>query len=88
MPNIWSGTLVTWGCPALIAAIVAGGHEPHQVGFEIRAVGLNPQTARMNGMSVSKVAIVTFALGRWRFRRAAGSIFILGINGPCRRASR
>ena len=82
MPNIWSGTLVTWGLPlALIAAIVAWAVMSRtKLGFEIRAVGLNPQTARMNGMSVGKVAIVTFALGG-AFAGLAGSIFILGING-------
>ena len=82
MPNIWTGTLVTWGLPlALIAAIVAWAiMNRTALGFEIRAVGLNPQTARMNGMSVSKVAIVTFALGG-AFAGLAGSIFILGING-------
>ena len=82
MPNIWSGTLVTWGLPlALIAAILAWAVMSRtKLGFEIRAVGLNPQTARMNGMSVGKVAIVTFALGV-AFAGLAGSIFILGING-------
>jgi general nucleoside transport system permease protein len=82
MPNIWTGTLVTWGLPlAVIAAIVAWAlMNRTSLGFEIRAVGLNPRTAQMNGMSVSKVAIVTFAVGG-AFAGLAGSIFILGVNG-------
>ena len=82
MPNIWEGTLVTWGAPlALLAAVVAWVVMTRtRLGFEIRAVGLNPNAARMNGMSVAKVAIVTFMLGG-AFAGLGGAIFILGING-------
>jgi ABC-type uncharacterized transport system permease subunit len=81
MPNIWEGTLVTWGLPlAVIAVIVAWViMNRNKLGFEIRAVGLNANAARMSGMSVGKVAIVTFMLGG-AFAGLAGSIFILGIN--------
>jgi len=81
MPNVWEGTLVTVGAPlALVAAIVAWViMNRTKLGFEIRAVGLNPDAARMNGMSVGKVAIVTFTLGG-AFAGLAGAIFILGIN--------
>jgi ABC-type uncharacterized transport system permease subunit len=82
MPNIWTGTLVTWGAPlALVAVVVAWVIMSRtSLGFEIRAVGLNPDAARMNGMSVGKIAIVTFLLGG-AFAGLAGAIFVLGING-------
>jgi general nucleoside transport system permease protein len=81
MPNIWEGTLVTWGLPlAVIAVIVAWAiMNRTKLGFEIKAVGLNNRAAEMNGMSTAKVAIVTFALGG-AFAGLAGAIFIMGIN--------
>jgi len=81
MPNIWEGTLVTWGAPlAVVAALVAWiVMSRTKLGFEVRAVGLNPNAARMNGMSVGKVAVVTFMLGG-AFAGLAGAIFLLGIN--------
>lgn len=81
MPNIWDGTLVTWGLPlAVIAVIVAWAvMNRTKLGFEIKAIGLNPNAAEMNGMSRAKVAVVTFGLGG-AFAGLAGAIFILGIN--------
>jgi general nucleoside transport system permease protein len=82
MPNIWHGTLVTVGAPlALVAVVVAWVILARtRQGFEISAIGLNPNASRMNGMSTRKVAIVTFALGG-AFAGLAGAVFILGING-------
>jgi simple sugar transport system permease protein len=82
LPNIWPNTLVTLGaafafCAAVIAWVVMSRT---RLGFEIRAVGLNPNAARMNGMSIGRVAIVSFTLGG-AFAGLAGAIFILGING-------
>jgi general nucleoside transport system permease protein len=81
MPNIWQGTLVTWGLPLAVVAVVVGWAIMNRtkLGFEIKAVGLNNRAAEMNGMSTAKVAIMTFALGG-AFAGLAGSIFILGIN--------
>jgi ABC-type uncharacterized transport system permease subunit len=81
MPNIWTGTLVTWGAPLAAVAVVVAWvvMSRTRLGFEIRAIGLNPDAARMNGMSVGKIAIVTFTLGG-AFAGLAGAIFILGIN--------
>ena len=82
LPNIWPGTLVTLGAVlAVVAAAIAWVIMSRtRLGFEIRAIGLNANAARMNGMSISRVAIVTFMLGG-AFAGLAGSIFILGING-------
>lgn len=82
LPNIWSGTLVTLGAVlAVVAAAVAWVVMARtRLGFEIRAIGLNANAARMSGMSISRVAIVTFLLGG-AFAGLAGGIFILGING-------
>jgi simple sugar transport system permease protein len=82
LPNIWPNTLVTLGAVLAVgAAIIAWVVMARtRLGFEIRAVGLNPNTARMNGMSVRRVAIVSFTLGG-AFAGLAGAIFILGING-------
>ena len=81
LPNIWPNTLATWGIPlAVLAALIAWViMNRTKFGFETKAVGLNPDTARMNGMSVGKVAITTFTLGG-AFAGLAGAIFILGIN--------
>lgn len=82
LPNIWTGTLVTLG--AVLAVVAAGVAwvivARTRLGFEIRAIGLNANAARMNGMSIGRVAIVTFMLGG-AFAGLAGGIFILGING-------
>jgi simple sugar transport system permease protein len=82
LPNIWPGTLVTLGAVlAVVAAAIAWVIMSRtRLGFEIRAIGLNANAARMNGMSIPRVAIVTFMLGGG-FAGLAGSIFILGING-------
>ncbi len=82
LPNIWPNTLVTLGCLlALAAAVIAWVLMARtRLGFEIRAVGLNPNAARMNGMSTTRVAIMSFTLGGM-FAGLAGAIFILGING-------
>jgi simple sugar transport system permease protein len=82
LPNIWPGTLVTLGAVlAVVAAAVAWVIMSRtRLGFEIRAIGLNANAARMNGMSIPRVAIATFTLGG-AFAGLAGAIFILGING-------
>lgn len=82
LPNIWTGTLVTLGAVfAVVAALVAWVIMARtRLGFEIRAIGLNANAARMNGMSIGRVAVVTFVLAGG-FAGLAGGIFILGING-------
>jgi general nucleoside transport system permease protein len=82
LPNIWPNTLVTLGCAlAVCAAMIAWLLMARtRLGFEIRAVGLNPNAAQMSGMSTTRVAIASFTLGG-TFAGLAGAIFILGING-------
>lgn len=82
LPSIWPNTLVTLGCVlAFCAAMIAWLLMARtRLGFEIRAVGLNPNAAQMNGMSTTRVAIASFTLGG-AFAGLAGAIFLLGING-------
>lgn len=82
MPNIWPGTLVTAGAPLAAAAAVVAWviMSRTRLGFEIRATGLNLNAARMNGMRLGRVAILTFLIGG-AFGGMAGSIYVLGING-------
>jgi general nucleoside transport system permease protein len=82
LPTIWTGTLVTAGALlALGAAVVAWVVMARsKLGFEVRAIGLNSQAARMNGMRVGRIAVVAFALGG-AFAGLAGGINVLGMNG-------
>ncbi len=82
MPNIWTGTLVTAGAPLAVAAVLVAWvlMSRTKLGFEIRATGLNANAARMNGMRLGRVAILTFLIGGG-FGGMAGSIYVLGING-------
>ena len=82
LPNIWTGTLVTAGAPLAVVAValawIVMSRTP--LGFQIRAVGLNPNAARINGMSVGRVATSAFVIGG-AFGGLAGAIAVLGING-------
>jgi general nucleoside transport system permease protein len=80
LPNIWPGTFVTAGAPLAVAAVVVAWviMARTKLGFEIRAIGLNANTARMSGMRFGKVAIVTFGLAG-AFAGLAGAIYVLGI---------
>ena len=65
LPTIWDAGLVTIG--PIIAVLVAVAlwflmkYTP--LGFKIRAVGLNPRTARLNGISGRRLALQTFVIG-------------------------
>lgn len=82
LPNVWTGTLVTVGAPlaagAAVVAWILMSRTP--LGFQIRAVGLNPNAARINGMSTGRVAALSFTIGG-AFGGLAGAIAVLGING-------
>jgi ABC-type uncharacterized transport system permease subunit len=82
LPNIWTGTLVTVGAPiaagAAVLAWIVMSRTP--LGFQIRAVGLNANAARMNGMSTGRVAVLAFTMGG-AFGGLAGGIAVMGING-------
>lgn len=82
LPNIWSGTLVTLGAPLALGAIVIAWilMSRTSLGFEIRAVGLNPNAARLHGGNTRRVMIAVFAIGG-AFGGLAGAIAVLGING-------
>ena len=82
LPNIWTGTLVTLGALLAVGAVVLAwilmSRTP--LGFEIRAVGLNRQAARISGMRTGRVMVLAFAIGG-AFGGLAGAIAVLGING-------
>lgn len=82
LPNIWTGTLVTAGAPLAAAAVVLAWilMSSTPLGFQIRAIGLNQNTARMNGMSIGRMTILSFAIGG-AFGGLAGAVAVLGING-------
>jgi len=82
LPNIWGGTLVTAGAPLAVAAVVLAWVLMARtgLGFEIRAIGLNPSTARMSGMRIGRITILAFVIGG-AFGGLAGAIAVLGING-------
>jgi ABC-type uncharacterized transport system permease subunit len=80
-PTIWTGTLVTAGAPLAAGAVLLAWvlMSRTSLGFEIRAVGLNQNAARMNGMRVGRVAVLAFVIGG-AFGGVAGAIAVLGIN--------
>jgi simple sugar transport system permease protein len=82
LPNIWTGTLITAGALLAVGAAVAAWivMKRTALGFEIRAIGLNPQASRMNGMHVGRVTVLAFAIGG-AFGGLAGGINVLGMNG-------
>jgi simple sugar transport system permease protein len=82
LPNIWEGTLVTLGFPIAVGAIVIGWilMSRTSLGFEIRAVGLNRNAARLHGSNTSRVVIGVFSIGG-AFGGLGGGIAVLGING-------
>ncbi|MQA75305.1 MAG: hypothetical protein GEU88_13345 [Solirubrobacterales bacterium] len=82
LPNIWTGTLVTAGAllalgAVLVALTLMSGTS---LGFQIRAVGLNRNAARISGMRTGRVIVLAFAIGG-AFGGLAGAIAVLGING-------
>lgn len=81
LPTIWSGTPVTAGVlVAVVAVIVAWVVMARtRLGFEIRASGLSPGAAKMNGVRVPRAMASSFALGGL-FGGLAGAVAILGIN--------
>lgn len=82
LPNIWGGTLVTLGAPVAVVAVGVAWlvMARMKLGFEIRAIGLNSQAARMNGVALTKGAVMAFILGG-AFAGLAGAINVIGVNG-------
>jgi simple sugar transport system permease protein len=81
LPNVWSGTLVTLGAPIAVAAVAIAWLVMARttLGFQIRAIGLNPRAARLNGMRVGRVGLLAFVLGG-ACAGLAGAINVLGMN--------
>ena len=81
LPNIWEGTLVTAGALLALGAVILATvlMTGTSLGFQIRAVGLNRNTARISGMRTGRVTVTAFAIGG-AFGGLAGAIAVLGIN--------
>jgi general nucleoside transport system permease protein len=81
LPNIWPGTLVTAGALLAVAAVAIAAVIVARttLGFQIRAIGLNPQAARMNGMRVGRIGVLAFALGG-ACAGLGGAVNVLGMN--------
>ncbi len=82
LPGIWTGTLVTAGAPLAVLAVLIAWLLVSRtaLGFEIRAIGLNPNAARLSGMPIGRVTVLTFLTGG-AFAGLAGGINVLGMNG-------
>ncbi|MGD9695139.1 MAG: ABC transporter permease [Thermoleophilia bacterium] len=81
LPVIWSSAGVNLGLVLAVVAVAVAWVVMRRTrsGFEIRAIGLNPAAARMNGMRVARVTVVTFVLAGL-FAGLAGSIQVIGDN--------
>lgn len=81
LPALWSGSLITAGAPvALFAVCIAWVIMSRTaLGFQIRAMGLNPRASRMNGVRIGRIVILAFALGG-AFGGLAGAVSVLGMN--------
>ena len=81
LPNIWTGTLVTAGAPLAVLAVLAAWVLVSRtaLGFEIRAIGLNANASRLNGIPIKRVTVLTFLAGG-AFAGLAGGINVLGMN--------
>lgn len=82
LPSVWSGTLVTAGALLAAGAVIIAWilTSNTSLGFQIRAVGLNSNAARISGMPTKRVIVLAFAIGG-AFGGLAGAIAVVGING-------
>lgn len=80
LPVIWDGTLVTSAAPVALIAVVLVWLIMSRtgLGFQIRASGLNPNAARMNGMSIRMVTMMSFVIGG-ACAGFAGGLAIVGV---------
>jgi len=81
LPMLWKEGLVNYGLLLAIVCVAAGWYlmKHTSLGFQIRAVGFNPKTAQLNGISSGRIAISTFAIGG-AVAGLAGGIIVSGIN--------
>jgi ABC-type uncharacterized transport system permease subunit len=82
LPVLWHGASINAGAPITVVAVVIAWFlmKRTRAGFEIRASGLNPRAARLNGIRIKHVAASTFAIGG-AFAGVAGAIQVAGIAG-------
>ena len=89
IPPIIDGLRLNWGfvLALIAAAFVSWLLFRSTLGFEFRAVGLNPSAARYAGMSISRTLILTMAICGG-LAGLAGATEILGVNKALTPASR
>jgi general nucleoside transport system permease protein len=82
LPVFWKSASVDVGAPIAAVAVVIAWFlmKRTRAGFEIRAAGLNPGAALLNGIRIKRVAAFTFAIGG-AFAGLAGAIQVAGIAG-------
>jgi simple sugar transport system permease protein len=80
LPMIWQEGLVTIAPIVAVVAALAGWFliRHTSLGFQIRAVGFNPRTARANGISSGHVAVWTFIIGG-AVAGLAGGMVVSGV---------
>jgi simple sugar transport system permease protein len=81
LPTLFAGTRLHWGFPLalLMAVLVYVLLRRTTLGFEIRAVGLNPSAARAAGISVERTIVVTMFLSG-ALAGLAGAIEVVGVD--------
>jgi ABC-type uncharacterized transport system permease subunit len=81
LAQIWTpGTTVTVGAPMAVGAlaIVWLIMARTGLGFQIRATGLGPHTAKLSGMGIKRVTVLSFVIGG-ACAGLAGSVYTVGV---------
>jgi simple sugar transport system permease protein len=81
LPVLFNGTRLHWGFPLalVMAVLVYVLLRRTTLGFEIRAVGLNPSAARAAGISVERTIVVTMFLSG-ALAGLAGAVEVVGVD--------
>ena len=79
LPGIWSGTNLDLGFLIMLVAVGVAWvlMVRTRIGLEVRAIGLNPFTARLNGMDVRRMTVLAFLLAG-AFAGIAGALEVIG----------
>lgn len=82
LPTLSSSTGLTLGAPLALVALAAAWVllARTTLGFQIRAVGLNPHASRSNGIAVGRVRLLSFILGG-AAAGLGGAVLVAGMYG-------
>ncbi len=80
IPKISSGIPLSWGFVVAVAATIVTGYLLYNttIGYEVRAVGLNPQAARVAKISVERTYLKAFLISGF-LAGLAGASMVLGV---------